>query len=298
MKKLNYLLFVVLISIVMFSCNTNTNKENAELKAKVAELKKQNAEFVGETYTMSAEIGEYRSMLAEIENNVAAYDAKNHTVKSIMTSDNNDEDVEEDILLHIEHMHGLLENSKHKAIYLDENVKKLRQIDNADEERIHQLETELRNLSHAIIARDRKITELHKIVAVEGIDIALLSEAYYEQAVYNEVLFEIIYTAFFAVGTKSELKEYGILDVKGGFIGIGRVKALSDNASFKFMTVIDIDKTDMIEFEGKKANLITPHPKESYTITYDNKTNITILGISNKLKFWQETNYLIVEIKK
>ena len=298
MKRINYLLFVALISIVMFSCNTNTNKENTALKAEVAELKKQNAAFAGETYTMSAEIGEYRSMLAEIENNVAAYDAKNHTVKSIMTSDNNDEEVEKDILLHIEHMHGLMENSKHKVIYLDENVKKLRQLDNADEERIHMLETELRNMSHAIIARDKKIAELHKIAVIEGIDIAVISEAYYEQAVYNEVLLEIINTAFFVVGTKNELKEYGILDMEGGFIGIGRVKTLSDAAALQFMTVIDIDKTDMIEFEGKKADLIPPHPKDSYTITYDKKTNITILGISNKLKFWQQTNYLVVEIKK
>ncbi len=54
----------------------------------------------------------------------------------------------------------------------------------------------------------------------------------------------------------------------------------------------------MIKFEGKKAELITPHPKDSYTITYNKRTNITILGISNKLGFWQETNYLVVEIKK
>ena len=126
MKKTTTVLFVAVMSLMMFSCSTQTKKENTALKAEIAELKKQNAEFAGETYTMSSEIGEYRKMLEEIDENVTAYDDKNHTVKSIMTSDNNDEEVEEDILLHIEHMHGLMENSKHKVAYLDKNLKKLR----------------------------------------------------------------------------------------------------------------------------------------------------------------------------
>jgi hypothetical protein len=76
------------------------------------------------------------------------------------------------------------------------------------------------------------------------------------------------------------------------------VKTLNENASLEFMEPIDIDKTDIIELAGKKVELMTPHPIDSYTITYDKDKDITMLGISNKLHFWQETNYLAIEIKE
>ena len=286
------------MSLLIFSCSTKTKRENTALKAEIAELKKQNAEFANETYTMSSEIGEYRQMMEEIEKNVAAYDDKNHTVNSIMTSDNNDEEVEEDILLHIEHMHGLMENSKHKVVYLDKNLKKLRQVDNADQDQIHMLERELNDMARVIVDRDNEIDMLHQIVINEGVDIAVLVQAYNEQSMYTDVLKEIINTAFFVAGTKKELKDHSILEMEGGFIGIGRVKTLNDNASLEFMTPLGIEQTDIIELDGKKAELITPHPIDSYTITYDKDKNITLLGINNKLHFWQETNYLVIEIKE
>ena len=298
MTKVSTVLLMAMMSLIIISCNTATKKENTALKTKIAELKKQNAELAGDDFIMSLEIEDYHLMLEEIEENVAAYDEKNHTVKSSLASDVYDEDVEEDILLHIEHMHGLMENSKHKVIYLEKNVKQLRQVDNADYKQIDMLEREVHSMAHTIIARDNEIDELHEMVAVEGIGIAVLAEAYNEQAGYSDVLYEIINTAFFVSGTKKELKEMGILDMKGGFIGIGRVKSLNENASLEFITFIDIDKTDIIELEGKKAELITPHPVDSYILNYNKDKNITILGISNKLHFWQETNYLVIEIKE
>ncbi len=273
-------------------------KENTALKAEIAELKKQNAEFAKEAYTLSSEIGEYRNMLEEIDVNMASLDEKNHKVKSIMTSDANDEEVDEDILLHIEHINELLGNSKHKVVYMEKNLKKLRKVDNVDEEQIHKLEMEVRDMAHTIVERDSEIVALHQMVIGEGIDIAYLTDAYNEQAMYNDILLEIISTAFYVAGTKKELKDHGILDMEGGFIGIGRVKTLNENASLEFMTPIDIDKTDIIELAGKKLELITPHPIDSYTITYDKDKDITMLGISNKLHFWQETNYLAIEIKE
>ena len=298
MKKITTVLFVAIMSLLVISCSTKTKKNNTALKAEIAELKKQNAELTGEAFDMASDVSEYRHMLEEIEKNVATYDDKNHTVKSIMTSDKNNEEVEEDILLHIEHMHNLSENSKHKVAYLEKNVKKLREVDNADHVKIHILEMEVRDMAHTVVARDNEIDALHEMVIAEGIGIAVLAEAYYEQAIYTDVLKEIINTAFFVAGTKKELKEMGVLDAEGGFLGIGRVKTLSDNASLEFITPIDIDKTDIIELDGKKAELITPHPIDSYTLTYDKDKNITMLGISNKLHFWQETNYLVIEIKE
>ena len=179
---------------------------------------------------------------------------------------------------------------------MEKNVKQLRKVDNADYEEIHKLEMQVHDMARTIVARDNEIGALHEMVIAEGIGISSLLNAYNEQAVYTDVLKEIINTAFFVAGTKKELKEMGIIDMKGGFIGIGRVKALNENASLEFMTPIDIDKTDNIELDGKKAELITPHPDDSYSITYND--DITNVNIEDKLHFWQETNYLIVEVKK
>jgi hypothetical protein len=298
MKTFKIVLLLVTVSLIIVSCTTKTKKENTALKAEIAKLKNENSKLKNEEFTMSSEIGEYRLMLEDIDENIAALDSKNHIVKEILTTDKNDEDVEDDILLHISHMHSLLENSSHKVLFMEKNVKQLRKVDNADYEEIHRLEMEVHNMARTIVARDNEIGALHEMVIAEGIGISALLDAYNEQTLYTDVLKEIINTAFFVAGTKKELRDMGIVDMKGGFVGIGRVKALNENASLEFMIPIDIDKTDDIELDGKKAELITPHPDDSYSIVYNDNEAVTNVNIEDKLHFWQETNYLVIELKK
>ena len=295
MKGINhYFVFIALVALI--SCDDQASRENEALKAEIAMLAEQNALLAEGTFEMASTIESYHEALQEIDARIAAIDEKKDLVKQKSPEFSSDADVEADILLHIEHVHHMMENSKHKIRHLHAQVSDLRKAEDADHERIHMLEEELHDMAGMVVARDTEIVALHDMLEAQGYAIITLADAYSDQMAYSEVLLEIINTGFFIAGTKKELMELGILDMEGGFMGIGRVKTLNENAPVEFLTPIDIRDTDIIELQAKNASLITNHPMESYEFTIDKDKNLVFLGVANKLSFWQETNYLVIEI--
>ena len=237
-------------------------------------------------------------MLKEIDQQLAAIDEKHELIKNKNVEYKDDAQVEEEILLHIEHLQHQMENTKHKISHLQKNMDKLNIENEANQEQIKQMDNYINGLVTMVVKRDRQIEELHAVIVEQGMDITALQEAYEEQAQYSEVLLDIINTGYYVAGTKKELKEMGIIDMKGGLIGVGRVKTLNADASLEFLSPIDIRDTDMIELIGKKAELISPHPAGSYEFTLNKEDKTIFLGISNKLEFWKGTKYLVIEVTK
>ena len=287
----------LLSGIVLFAlfagCNNQVKKENAALKAEVEALAVENDRLASGSMDMAMTFESYHEALKEIDNQIAAIDEKKQLVKENHT----DEQVKEDILLHMEHIQHMMENSKHKIAHLHKNVNELRKADSADQEKIHLLEEELYDMAGMIVQRDTEIATMHDMLTAQGFAIVTLVDAYNDQLSYSEVLLDILNTGFFVAATKKELKDMGILDMEGGFLGIGRVKTLNANAPVQFLTPIDIRETDFIELQAKKASLITNHPSDSYEFTFDKDQDLVLLGVANKLKFWQEANYMVIEIE-
>lgn len=97
---------------------------------------------------------------------------------------------------------------------------------------------------------------------------------------------EAMNTVFYIVGESRDLKRSGILD--------GRRMATSvDNSSF---TRIDRRDVTSIPLGVRKADLVTPHPSDSYTLVEEGN-EVVSLEITNTDRFWQATKYLVVEIR-
>jgi len=295
MKIVNFIIAVAAIG-VLTACSNQAAKENEALKAEIAVLAQENALLAGGSVDLANTVDEYHEVLNEIEQQLAVIDEKKQLVRKMGPEFKTDKQVEQDILQHIEHLNELMENSKHEINHLNQNVNELRMASDADHERIHLLEEALYDMAGMVVARDTEIDALHDTLAAQGLSIALLAEAYDDQHAYSEVLLDILNTGFYVAGTKKELKEMGIMDMEGGFLGIGRVKSLNANAPVQFFVPIDMRDTDIIELEGKRVELLTPHPLESYELTFNEDKQLVFLGFANKLKFWQETNYLVIEI--
>lgn len=296
MKKTVILIFVAMAGIVLSGCNNQAKKENEALKAEIAMLAEQNAELAVGNIEMELSIESYHAMLKEIDQQMAAIDEKHELVKNKSVEFKSDAQVEEEILIHIEHLHKQMENNKHKIAHMNKNMDELRK-QNADQhDDLHEMDMYINDLANMVVKKDSELVMLHDALIVQGIEIGMLKDAYIDQAIYNDVLLDILNTGFFVAATKKELKEMGIVDMEGGFIGIGRVKTLNANAPVEFLTPIDIRDIELLEFSGKKAELITKHSMDSYEFTIDKDKELVFLGIANKLKFWQETNYLVVEI--
>ena len=282
----------ILLTTIVLGCNTNMKDENAELKAELAVLAEENAMLAAGDIVMELKVEEYQAMLLEIDQNLASIDEKHNTVKELTAG--SAEDVEEDILLHIEHVHGTLANTKHKITHLQNNLDELYKDETADKEIIATLENELDQATVAVLARDEVIDALNEEVIGEGIVIDHLSVAYEEQTVVSEILYGILNTAYIVVGTKKELEEYGIIEKGGGIKGMGSVKSLAATADDEWFILIPIDATDNIELYCKKAKLLTLQPESSYEFL--GEKDIEGLAILDKAAFWDKTDFLVIEI--
>ena len=283
---------IFLIAIVAFGCSTKN--ENAELKALLAALAEENAMLAQGNVDLEISVDGYQALLVEIDENLAAVDDKHTTVSEQVAGSGIA--LEEDIQLHLEHIHGNLENSKYKVAQMQEELYQLYELEQVDEAVILELEMELDDAAEEIFIRDAAIVELHETVVEEDIEIAVLVEAYNEQEAISEVLYSALNTAYFIAGTNKELTDYGIIDAEGGFLGMGRVKSLAADADVDFFIPIPMDMTDEIDLLAKKAKLLTNHPESSYSLSGDKE--IEILEILDKAAFWDKSDFLIIEIVK
>lgn len=94
-------------------------------------------------------------------------------------------------------------------------------------------------------------------------------------------------TAWFAYGTKQELKEQEIL-IKG--------KVLQGTFNKTYFTKIDIRTAKEIKLYSKSAKMLTIHPSSSYALTPDANKQY-VLRILNPQLFWSTSKYLVILVK-
>ncbi|MCF0203582.1 MAG: hypothetical protein HUK08_09480 [Bacteroidaceae bacterium] len=94
-------------------------------------------------------------------------------------------------------------------------------------------------------------------------------------------------TAWYAFGTKSELKEQNVL-VSG--------KVLQGNFNKNYFKKIDIRTEKEIKLYSKYAQILTSHPTGTYTLQKD-MSNQYVLKINNPQQFWATSKYLVIRVK-
>ena len=141
----------------------------------------ENSSLAAGTLEMASDINGYRSTLAEIDQSIAAIDVKDSTIKALTANIADDAEVATDILLHVEHIHGIMTNSKHKVAKLSRNLEELRKQENIDEEVILELELAIDEAANEIMARDAVIEIMNQELTENEIDLSVLAAAYNEQ---------------------------------------------------------------------------------------------------------------------
>jgi chromosome segregation ATPase len=145
----------------------------------------------------------------------------------------------------------------------------------------------LQQLRAELDAKDIHISELDETIANQNTDIKNLKTESEQKTETINTQDKQLNTAWFVFGTKSELKEQGIL--KDG-------KVLQGNFNKNYFTKIDIRVDKEIKLYSKSAKLLTMHPSSSYTLTQDANKQY-ILKINNPQLFWSTSKYLVVLVK-
>ena len=95
-------------------------------------------------------------------------------------------------------------------------------------------------------------------------------------------------TVWYAIGTKSELKEQKILDGK---------KVLRDAAAnMSYFTKCDRRELKTIETHEKNAKLLTTHPEGSYKLERNSEKKY-VLTITDADNFWSVSKYLVIQVR-
>ena len=159
---------------------------------------------------------------------------------------------------------------------------------------IEQKDAELTRLKTHMEELNLEVTNLNS--AIEGLE-SNLDDLGQETTEQKEVIAEQdqqLNTGYYVFGTRKELKTKEIITSEGGFIGIGRIKKLQENFSKDYFNVVDIRNKTAITLFTKKAEIITTHPSGSFF--YAGTDNVDSLVITDPVKFWSLSKYLVIVI--
>ncbi len=291
MKKYLLLLLIPLF----FACGKS--KEEIRLEKMVDSLQ-------GITSEDQTAMNEYLKAFNEIQENINAIKEKENIITTKTVGDNELEDTDiEAINNDILAIYEMMQENKKKLAYLRTKLKK------TNSKNI-ELKKTIELLNENIAQKDIEMADLRLQLQKKNIDISNLNQKidslnkdFNELTLENESKDVIIEsqetqmnTAFFIVDTKKNLKDKGILESDGGFIGIGsNTKVKLKESEFK-----QIDIREVTEFplnEAKKVQLITDHPENSYRFDKTSSKKFDKLVITNPEEFWKMSKYLVISVK-
>lgn len=281
---------VLLIIPFLISCN----------QQKVKQLELKNDSLVSQANLKDESINEFLMAFNDIQYNLDSIKEKEMII-SERTEGKTEfkKKAKDQITNDINTIYNLLTDTKDKLADLRKKLGK-------SNYQVKELEKMMDLMSKQIEAKDQEIEILTTELEVLNIQVTDLTndvsdlklETAEQKAIIQDKNDEIakktkeLNTAYYVVGTKKELKENNITTAEGGFIGIGKGKKLKADFDTDYFTKIDIRSTNKIAIPGKKVNVITSHPTESYTITGEGDDRM--LEITNSEEFWKSSKYLVV----
>lgn len=283
MKKI----VIIVAGVIMLAACKNQNGVNTHLQQQVDSLQtivdNKDAELNDIIVTMT-EVQTGIRRIAEAEGRVTVADGSQESASSRAIIRDNMEYICQAMQQNrdlVAQLREKLNASRFKGDKLKNLVDGLQTQVESQNLRIQELQATLVEKDSTILAQTMRIDSLSQSVAS-------LTESAKERTGTLAVQDKQLNNAWFVYGTKSELKEQGIL--KGG-------EVLKDNDFNKdYFTEIDIRQVKDIKTYSKSARLLTTHPDGSYMLTKDGNGYYE-LHISNPSRFWSVSKYLVMQVK-
>jgi uncharacterized protein (DUF3084 family) len=284
MKKL---IFLILPLAILAGCNKGTDTE-------VENLKLENERLRSESMVKDSTLNSFFSSYNEIEENLALIKEKERLIRKAGAGDISADAknrITEDLTLIAE----LMEKNKQTIASLRKRIKdsdvRMSEFEKTIDfltKTIEDKDAEIIALTNQLAEKNAELRELAGQIQSISTDLATKSETISKQdAELNK--------AYYVIGTERELRDNGILTKEGGFVGIGKTRALSKDFNAQYFTEIDIRKVTTIPVNAKTARIITNHPSSSYNLIGDKSVErIEIVDFAN---FWRSTKHLVVVVK-
>ncbi|MDD2961572.1 MAG: hypothetical protein PHR45_05770 [Muribaculaceae bacterium] len=274
------------ITISLFSCN------NGKLK----EAQTENQELTDSLTTALAAQDSLMALLNEISDGMTQI---NDMEQIISTTNLNKESVDQKeeiknnmVLIaqtlksrrdRLNELEKKLKNSGAYTSKIQKTIESLKAQIETQEASIGKLQEELKNANIKIEGLTNEVSTLNTTVETVSSEKAAAQEE--ATRVANE-----LNTCFYVIGSNKELKANKIIEKKF----LGKTKVLEGDFERSYFTKADKRSLNELALHSKKAKLLSKHPAGSYEII-DN-SGAKSLKITNPTKFWELSNYLIIEI--
>lgn len=290
MKKIFLALGLMMFTVAFTSCN---QKELDAQKASIDSLQ-------GVVDSKDAEIDDLFQMLNEIEGNLSMINSKYSSVQEMRR--NNTEGAynhKQEIADQMRSIESIMADNKAKIAQLNSRVGSLNKKNS-------ELMDYITKLEERSAAQETQIAELlteleNNKVVIKGLNknVSDLTASNQQKDEYIAQQIAEANRAWFIVGTYSDLKEAGIVNKSGGFIGIGRRQGTMADMPTELFNQIDRTKVTTITVNMKKAQVISKHPENSYELVADEEESgvTAYLRILNPTLFWKYTDYLVISTK-
>jgi hypothetical protein len=230
-----------------------------------------------------------------IEKNLADITAREKLITEMpATEKRSDMDVREKIMEEIIMINNIMEENKKRINILKDQLKKsdvkiasLQDNIKLLTQRLEEKEAEINDLKDQLVKLNFTIESLNTTIDTLKQEGIAMSQVISQQ----DALIGEMNTIWYVTGTKKELTDLGIIEKAGGMLsGASKMSELINPDHFK---TDDMRKISVISFQGKKAELVTIHPDDSYKFI---KTDDGIEGLEilNPAEFWRSSRFLVV----
>ena len=294
--KIKGLLYLLAISAVIFTFSCKDYEEELIQKQKEYE------ELLSETEKKDSAMLGLVTAFNEVEDNLQMIKEKEDIITSGMNEDNVPKDYKQRVMEDIQAIYTLMESNKAKIQELNEKLASTRSQLNrsnskldAATKQLAQYEKMVQSMTKQIEVKDAQIASLTKELMKLNISLDSVTSAYHAKSALAEEQQKELNKAYYVFDNKKALKENGIIEAKGGVIGIGSTKMLKDDFNKKYFTQINIQETKEINLYADKATVLTNHPSDSYSIEgADDKAEKIV--IKDPVAFWSNSKYLVIQI--
>lgn len=291
MKKIAYL-FVVLM--VFASCAQQSKK------TEVDRLKAENDSLQQAKILLEEEVNDYFSTLNDVQQNIEKIKSAQNVLSVKPLSENTPEDVRRKVKEDMVYINDMIRTSQQELEDLRTKLKRSSfKLDNV-EKALAQLTKQLNDESAKVARLQTTVVQKDSVINKLGTTVDSLGKNVEELAEQNERKEEVIqrqdqeiHSAWYAIGSKKELKDNKIITSEGIF---SPQKVLQADFNKNYFVKVDARNTRIIPlYSASKAKVLTNHPKTSYTLEKENENYVLV--ITNMTDFWSVSKYLVVEVE-
>jgi chromosome segregation ATPase len=287
MKKIVLLLACVGI-IALTACNRNANK--------LKDAQAQNSELNDSLQTANAEKDSLMSLVTDINNGMMQI----RDMEQLMSSTNlNTEsaDKKQQIKDNMVVIEQALQDRRQKLEQLEARLKKSSAYSDKMKSTIESLKKQLAEQESTIADLQAQLKAAHIQIAglntrVDSLNTVNANVNREKKAAQDESvrIANELNVCYYAIGSKSELKKNNIIQT--GFLR--KTKIMESDYEKSYFTKADKRTLSEINLHAKKAKVLSKHPAGSYQIVDNGGSKV--LQITNATKFWELSNFLIVQI--